>query len=54
MADQTCLVCGKSFTAEQALRWNHEGDWFAFDDLGCRNSFIGKPEKYLKPEKAPS
>lgn len=48
MADQVCLVCGKSFGDDKAMKWNHEGKWLAFDDLGCRNKFIGNPKKYLE------
>jgi YHS domain-containing protein len=48
MADQTCMVCGKEFGAEQAMKWMHDGKWYAFDDLGCRNRFIGNPDKFLQ------
>ena len=52
MAEQTCIVCGKSFDDENGMRWNHEGAWYFFDDLGCRVRFIGDPQKFLEPEKA--
>ena len=53
MAEEfTCLVCGKSFDEEKALKWNHEGGWLKFDDMGCRNKFIGNPKKYLEAAEA--
>ena len=51
MADQVCLVCGKSFGDDRAMKWNHEGKWLVFDDMGCRNKFIGNPKKYLEEAK---
>ncbi len=47
MAEQTCIVCGKTFDDENGMRWMHDGSWLVFDDMGCRNRFIGNPEKYL-------
>lgn len=50
MADNTCLVCGKSFDDEKGgYRWMHDGSWYTLDDIGCRNRFIGNPAKYLEP-----
>jgi len=48
MADQTCMVCGKAFDAEQGMKWNHAGTWYVFNDLGCRNRFIGNPDKFIQ------
>lgn len=48
MAEQTCMVCEKSFDADKGLKWSHDGKWYMFNDMGCRNRFIGNPEKYLK------
>lgn len=50
-----CIVCGKSFDSNdpQAYRWNHtDGKWYRFDDIGCRNRFIGNPERFLSPQTA--
>ena len=56
MAEQTCLVCGTSFDPDTdvkgGFKWMHEGGWYTFDDIGCRNKFIGTPKKYL--EEAPA
>ncbi len=54
MAEHTCMVCGKSFDYEDSMRWNHDGAWYRFDDLRCRNKFIGNPQKYLQREQARS
>ena len=40
MADQVCMVCGKPITEDNEMKWNHDGEWLAFDDMGCRNKFI--------------
>ena len=50
MAEQTCLVCGKTFGDDKAMKWNHAGQWLVFDDMGCRNRFIGNPSKYLEQQ----
>ena len=42
----SCPVCGNEITPEREKKWNHEGAWIYFDDMGCRNRFIGNPEKY--------
>jgi len=50
-----CIVCNKDFdeTAEDAgFKFNWDGKWYNFDDIGCRNRFIGDPAKYLNPESA--
>ena len=50
-----CLVCGKPVTDDDQnnFRWHHtDGKWYRFDDVGCRNKFIGNAEKYLNPEAA--
>lgn len=56
MAETTCLVCGKRFDPETDAKGGfkifHETGWKVFDDIGCRNSFIGSPEKYLEPKSA--
>ncbi len=49
MAEQACMVCGKDFVTETGMKWHHAGTWYVFHDLGCRNRFIGNPEKYLEP-----
>ena len=49
MAEATCMVCGKAFDPEKGMKWNHEGKWLYFNDMGCRNRFIGNPKKYLEP-----
>ena len=43
---RTCPVCGKAITPELEKKWNQDGSWIYFDDMGCRNRFIGNPEKY--------
>ena len=48
MADKTCLVCTKVIADGKEMKWNHEGKWLVFDDMGCRNRFIGNPKKYLE------
>lgn len=48
MAEQQCMVCGKDFDADKGLKWNHNGKWYVFNDMGCRNRFIGNPDKYLE------
>lgn len=48
MAETTCMVCGKAFDGDQGLKWNHDGKWYVFNDMGCRNRFIGNPAKYLE------
>lgn len=53
MAD--CIVCGVEVTDDDTnnFRWFHsDGKWYRFEDIGCRNRFIGNPEKYLNPEEA--
>ena len=53
MAD--CMVCGDPVSDDDAsnFRWYHtDGKWYRFNDIGCRNKFIGNPEKYLNPEAA--
>lgn len=53
MAD--CPVCGVVVTDDDSsnFRWFHsDGKWYRFEDIGCRNKFIGNPEKYLDPEAA--
>ena len=48
----TCIVCNKEFeTGENDFRWNHtDGKWYTFDDIGCRNRFIGDPKRFLEGE----
>ena len=37
-------------TTSSNYRWHHtDGKWYRFDDIGCRNKFIGNPDKYLEP-----
>ncbi len=52
MAEQTCLVCGTNFDPDTdvkgGFKWMHDGGWYTFDDIGCRNKFIGTPKKYLE------
>ncbi len=53
MAD--CIVCGTEVTDDDSsnFRWFHsDGKWYRFNDIGCRNRFIGNPERYLNPEEA--
>lgn len=48
-----CLVCGAAVSDDdqQNYRWFHsDGNWYRFEDIGCRNKFIGNPDKYLNPE----
>lgn len=52
MADQTCMVCNKGFSTDNGMKWNHDGKWYVFDDLGCRNRFIANPAKYLEASAA--
>ena len=50
-----CIVCGAEVTDDDSsnFRWFHsDGNWYRFDDIGCRNRFIGDPERYLNPEEA--
>ena len=49
-----CIVCGKEFdeSGPEAFRQSHEGKWYRFNDIGCRNRFLGNPEKYLNPQAA--
>ncbi len=47
MADKVCMVCNKVIAEGKDMKWNHEGKWLVFDDMGCRNRFIGNPKKYL-------
>jgi Cu+-exporting ATPase len=55
MADATCIVCGKSFDAEKVdYKIQHGGNWYHFNDLGCRNRFLGNPKKYLEPAESAS
>jgi len=54
MGEQTCMVCGKSFNEEDSTRWNHDGAWYRFDNLGFRIKFIGNQQKYLQPEETGS
>ena len=48
MASETCMVCNKGFEKENGMKWNHDGKWYVFDDMGCRNRFIASPAKYLE------
>ncbi len=54
MAATTCAVCGKSFDPDTdpkgGFRWFYETSWQVFDDIGCRNKFIGNPKKYTEGE----
>ena len=52
MADRVCMICGKPINDYNEMKWFHENEWLAFDDMGCRNKFIGNPKKYLEAEKA--
>lgn len=52
MAEQTCMVCGKAFDSANGMKWMHNGAWYVFNDLGCRNRFIGNPAKYLEAQAA--
>jgi hypothetical protein len=52
MADRVCMICGKAINDDNEMKWFHENEWLAFDDMGCRNKFIGNPKKYLEAEKA--
>ena len=49
-----CIVCGNAVDESddtKNFRWHHtDSQWYRFDDIGCRNKFIGNPEKYLNPE----
>lgn len=53
-----CIVCGKPVDEgddQKNFRWHHtDGKWYRFDDIGCRNRFIGNAEHYLNPESAAS
>lgn len=48
MASQNCMVCSKAFETDNGMKWNHDGKWYMFDDMGCRNRFISNPAKYLE------
>lgn len=52
MAALTCIVCGKSFEQDDAkdFRQNFDGKWYRFDDMGCRNRFLGNPQKFVNPQ----
>ena len=50
-----CIVCGETVSEDDGsnYRWHHtDGKWYRFNDIGCRNKFIGDPERYLNPEGA--
>ena len=48
MAQQTCLVTGKTFDDEKSgYKWQHNGQWYYFADIAARNKFIGNPDKYI-------
>jgi hypothetical protein len=50
-----CLVCDKPVNEDDSknFRWHHtDGKWYRFNDIGCRNKFIGNPEKYLQAQTA--
>lgn len=53
MADKVCMVCNKVVGDGKEMKWNHEGKWLVFDDMGCRNRFIGNPKKFLDAAAAP-
>jgi hypothetical protein len=54
MPETTCLVCGKNFDPDTdskgGFKWMQDGSWYTFDDIACRNKFIGTPKKYLEPQ----
>lgn len=50
-----CIVCDTEFddqAEETSFKFNHNGKWYKFNDIGCRNRFIGDPSKFLNPETA--
>ncbi len=53
MPETTCLVCGTVFDPatdpKGGFKWMHDGSWYTFNDISCRNKFIGNPKKYLEP-----
>ena len=54
MAD--CLVCGRAVPDDDQLsyRWHHtDGKWRRFEDIGCRNKFIGNADRRLNPGDGP-
>ena len=40
-------VCGKKVSCGEALSRHHDGRLFFFCSMGCRDSFIKSPERYL-------
>jgi len=32
------------------FRQNFGGKWYRFDDMGCRNRFLGNPEKFVNAQ----
>ena len=53
MPETTCLVCGTVFDPatdpKGGFKWMQDGTWYTFNDISCRNKFIGNPKKYLEP-----
>ena len=48
MAMRTCIVTGETFDDEKTgYKWNHDGTWYYFTDIGARNKFIGNPQKFI-------
>ena len=53
------MVCGKAVTdadvqdkgATAATKRYHEGQWFYFCSLACRQKFIANPEAYIAKSK---
>ena len=59
MADVTCMVCGTVFDPatdpKGGFKWMHsDNNWYTFNDIACRNKFIGNPKKYLETAPAAS
>ena len=38
----------KEVDPKQGTRQFHDGTWYYFDSIGCRNRFTARPDEYLK------
>jgi Cu+-exporting ATPase len=47
-------VCGRHVAPAAALSHQHQGELFFFCDVGCRDSFVSEPNRYVvSPERVP-
>lgn len=49
MAGSGALVTDPSFGTKRL----HQGQWFYFCSMNCRQRFIANPDRYLKPSSQP-